>query len=194
MKKFLTLAVLAVASVFSATAGNLYLGGNVGFMHKESASGEGNPLNFDKVNEFTILPEIGYNLNNSWSFGTTIGYSLTGFCNTGVSYHSFEFNPYARWTFLRTSNNLVQLFVDGTVGFGIGRFDDGNNNESAITYQIGLKPGVAFNVTEHFSIVAHVGFLGYKGADDNAYAAGKPRQGGLFVNGNDLTLGFYYNF
>lgn len=186
MKKFLTLAVVAVASVFGATAGNLYIGGNVGFMHYEKDT--------YKANEFSILPEIGYNLNNTWSLGTTIGYSITGYCNTGVSYHSFEFNPYARWTFLRTSNNLVQLFVDGTVGFGVGRVDDGGKNESAITYVFGLKPGVAFNVTDHFSVVAHLGFLGYRGADDNAYAQGEPRYGGLSVSGNDLMLGFYYNF
>lgn len=186
MKKFLTLAVVAVASVFGASADSLYLGGSIGFMHNE--------VKGSKTNNFSIIPEIGYNINDSWAVGTTIGYTLTGYCNANHTDHTFDFNPYARWSFFRTDSNKVQLFVDGTVGIGLVRSSYENYATKGVSYQFGFKPGVAFNVTDNFSLVAHFGFLGYKGANDNAFAAGRPREAGFFLNGNDLNLGFYYTF
>ena len=50
MKKILTLALVAVASVFGASAGDGYVGGSIGFMHNETKGSQ--------TNEFTILPEM----------------------------------------------------------------------------------------------------------------------------------------
>lgn len=188
MKKLFTLAVVAIASVFGASAGNGYVGGSFGFMHEQTKAGS--------TNSFNILPEIGYNLNNRWAVGTTIGYDYTHYNGADTDLHLFEFSPYARYTFFRTGNNLVQLFVDGGAGIGLGSYDYGKGHDShtAVTWNIGVRPGVAFNFTDRFSVVAHVGFLGYKGANNAAFDGGKVRQGGFFLNGNDLTLGFYYNF
>lgn len=188
MKKFFTLAVVAIASVFGASAGDGYIGGSVGFMHSEE-KGTG-------TNEFTILPELGYNLNSKWAIGTTIGYQYKHWTGTDTSLNMFEFSPYARYSYYRSSNNAVQLFVDGGAGIGLGSFDYGKGQDShtAVTWNVGFRPGVSFNVTDNFSVVAHVGFLGYKGANNAAYDGGEKRQGGFFLNGNDLTLGFYLNF
>lgn len=188
MKKILTLALVAVASVFGASAGDGYVGGSIGFMHNETKSSQ--------TNEFTILPEIGYNFNSQWAIGTTIGYDYTHWCGSDESLHLFEFNPYARFTYFRTSNNLVQLFVDGGAGIGLGSYDYGDDRDShtAVTWNIGFRPGVAFNFTDKFSVVAHVGFLGYQGANNAAFDAGMPRKGGISFDTRDLTLGFYFNF
>lgn len=188
MKKFLTLAVVALATVFGASAGDGYIGGQVGFEHNEKKGSS-------ETNQFYILPEFGYNFNKTWAVGTTIGYDYTHLNGAKIDNHMFEFNPYARYTFYRTSNNLVQLFVDGGAGIGLGWTEyDGDDSDTAVTWNVGFRPGVAFNFTDKFSVVAHVGFLGYKGANRAAYNAGWERNGGLFLNGNDLTLGFYYNF
>lgn len=189
MKKILTLAVVAIASVFGASAGDGYIGGSIGYWHNEETGKV-------STNAFTILPELGYNFNDRWAIGTTIGYDYTHWCGTDTDLHLFEFNPYARFTYFRSSNNLVQLFVDGGAGIGVGSYDYGNGNESstAVTWNVGFRPGVAFNFTNNFSLVAHIGFLGYKGANNAAFAAECPREGGLFLNSNDLSLGFYYNF
>lgn len=187
MKKFLTLAVVALASVFGVQAEGLYLGGSLGYMH--------NSKDHVSTNELTILPEIGYNFNDTWAVGTTVGYDYTHWCGRKTSLHLFEFNPYARFTYFRTENNLVQLFIDGGAGIGLGTYDnDGDDSDTAVTWNIGFRPGVAFNFTSRFSVVAHVGFLGYEGANNAAYNGGKARRGGLMLDGNDLTLGFYYNF
>lgn len=188
MKKFFTLAVVALASVFGAQAGDGYIGGSLGFMHEETTK--------EQTNQFTILPEIGYNFNSRWAIGTTIGYQYTHFCGEDTNAHIFEFNPYARFTYFRTGNNLVQLFIDGGAGIGVGSVEyDGDDSDTAITWNVGFRPGVAFNFTDKFSVVAHIGFLGYQGANNTAFNTGLfSRKGGLAVDANDLTLGFYFNF
>ena len=189
MKKLFTLALVAIAAL-GASAQDAYIGGRFGFMHEENRGKAA-------TNEFSILPEFGYNINKSWAVGTTIGYEYTHWNGTGTDLHLFNFNPYARWSFFRTSNNLVQLFVDGGAGIGLGQYDygkDNDDNHTAVTWNVGLRPGVAINLTNKFSIVAHMGFLGYEGANNAAYDGGKPRRGGFMLDGNDLTLGFYYNF
>lgn len=188
MKKFFTLAVVALASVFGASAGDGYIGGSLGFMHNEEAGKV-------STNEFTILPELGYNFNDKWAIGTTIGYDYTHLCGVDTDVHLFVFNPYARFTYFRTDNNLVQLFIDGGAGIGVGSVDYGDDDsDTAVTWNVGFRPGVAFNLTDKFSVVAHIGFLGYQGANNAAFNAGNPRKGGFMLDSNDLTLGFYFNF
>lgn len=189
MKKIFAIAALAIAAVCgNAQAGDGYIGGSLGFMHNESYNG-------GTTNSFTILPEIGYNFNNRWAIGTTIGYEYTHLNGAKVNTHMFEFNPYARFTFFRTDNNLVQLFVDGGAGVGVGSVDiDGNNSETGVIWNVGFRPGVALNFSDSFSMVAHLGMLGYEGANRNAYNAGYNRRGGIMLDGNNVTLGFYYSF
>ena len=187
MKKFFTLTTVALASVFGAQAGDGFIGGRLGFEHNETKE--------EQTNQFTILPELGYNFNSQWAIGTTIGYQYTHICGADTDVHMFEFNPYARFTYFRTSNNLVQLFVDGGAGIGLGSVDHGDDDShTSVTWNVGLRPGVAFNLTDKFSVVAHLGFLGYEGANNAAFSVGYPRKGGFNFDTNKLTLGLYFNF
>lgn len=183
MKKFFAIAVLALASL-SAAAEGLFVGGSLGYWHDGK----------DNTNSLTILPEIGYGLNDHWTIGTTVGYNYQHYCGTGVSGNLFQFNPYLRYTYFRSDNNLINLFLDGTVGVGLGWTSSDYDTDTACTWQIGVTPGIAINITEKFSFVTHVGFLGYKGANNAAKYAGYYSEGGLLLNSQNLTFGFYYNF
>lgn len=189
MKKIFTLIVMAIAAIATpAMAGDWYLGGNVGFMHRES--------NAHKINEFSIQPEVGYNFSDRWAVGGQIGYLYRNTYNVdpNVNLNLFTINPYARFSYFRTSNNLIQLFIDGSVGLGIGSTSAGGNSSTACTYEIGLKPGIAVNITDHFSVVAHLGFVGYHGANNKAKAGGEEEYGGINFHSNNLNFGFYYTF
>ena len=177
MKKVLFLLVVALISV-SAYAQNLYVGGSVGFWRNST----------ENNTEFSILPELGYNINNKWAVGASFGYSHE--YDNGVSLNLGKFNPYARYTFFNSGK--VNLFVDGCVdlGFGSARVN-GESSDTAVTYAFGFKPGIAYNISDKFSLVAHVGMLGYQGGNDASHA---DDQGGLMLNGNNLSFGFYYNF
>ncbi len=171
MKKILCLAIIAIASI-SASAQNWYLGGGISYDHTETEGIESDV--------FTISPELGYTINEKWAIGATLGYTWEK-----DVYNSFAINPYARYTYFKTENNLVNLFVDG--GFGVGIISPEKGDSSTI-WEIGFKPGIALNVTEQFSLVAHVGFLGYQDYD----VLGENY--GLNLSGSNISFGFYYNF
>lgn len=197
MKKIFAAAALAAVAIFNVNAEDekFYIGGSLGFEHSTAdVTVMGDPEKAS-VNSFSILPEFGFNINDKWAVGTTIGYDYKHFCGYKVDSNLFQFNPYARFTFFRTDNNLLSLFVDGGAGIGTGWVKYGDkDSDTAVTWNIGFRPGVAINLTDQFSVVAHLGFLGYEGANDTAYATGYDRRGGFLLNGNNLTLGFYFHF
>ncbi len=171
MKKLFVLAVVAVMAL-GASAQNWYVGGSFGYEHKK--------VDDAKSDQFLITPEIGYNLNETWAIGANFGYQWVK-----DTYNLFAIEPYARYTYFRTDNNLLSLFVDGGVGLG---FIDPEEGDSETVWSIGFQPGLALNITEKFSFVAHIGFLGYS----DMKAAGKTY--GVSLDGSDLSFGFYYNF
>lgn len=186
MKKIFMCAIMALAAV-CANAEGFYVGGSVGFWHQSDDE--------QATNQLTVLPEFGYGLTEKIAVGTELGYDYTHLCGMKTSVSLFEFNPYVRYTFFKSDDDFVNLFVDGTVGVGAGWADfDGDKSDTAVTYQVGLRPGLSLNFSEHFSFVTHVGMLGYKGANNAARLAGYKSEGGLLLNGNALTFGFYYTF
>ncbi len=184
MKKIFAIAVMAVMAV--AASAQLYVGGSLG------AWRDANNKELDcAVTRISIMPEVGYNLSEKWDAGTTIGYEYTH--TTEVNTNIFQFNPYARYTFVKFGQ--VSLFCDGTAGFGLGKSSwDGGDSDTACTWVVGFKPGIALNLNEHCSLVAHFGLLGYEGANDEAKASGYSDQWGLNFSGNNLSFGFYYTF
>lgn len=179
MKKLLLMAVTALMTL-GATAQNWYGGGQLTFGRTtDSASGV-------KSTQVTVLPEIGYNLTDNFAVGSVLGvsYRKAGEQEKTV----FKVNPYARYTYF--TYEKLSLFVDGGVDFGIGRAQ----GHTAVEYGIGFRPGVALNLNDKFSLVAHVGFLGYQGGNGTAKHNGAPENWGLDLNSNNLMFGFYYHF
>ena len=177
MKKFLVAAIMAIMSL-GAFAQDWYAGGSVGFW-RNSGKNE---------TTFNILPEIGYNLTNKVAVGAVVGYSYNYFDK--VNRHLIEIDPYLRYSFYK--NSRINVFVDGGVdlGFGVSKVDH-HSSKTAVVFGVGFKPGIAYNFTDRFSIVAHVGFLGYHGGNK---ASHEPDTGGFYLDGNDLSFGLYYNF
>ena len=71
-------------------------------------------------------------------------------------------------------------------------------------FSVGVKPGIAFHITDHLSAVGHLGFLGYTNDTSgilpsenilSTLSLGIPRDGFRFdFSGNTLSVGLYYNF
>ena len=177
MKKLVMTLVAAVIAV-SASA-QVYLGGGIGFSSVKIKGA-------DAETTFKFLPEVGYNIDESWAVGMVIGYSKGApmAFNDGVT-ETFAVNPYVRYTALKTK--YVNLFFDGTVGYASVK-DEGS------VYEFGIKPGLAVNLNEHFSFVTHVGFFGYNLIDPKADGVKNSSQFGLNLDGRNNTFGVYYNF
>lgn len=136
-----------------------------------------------KTNTFSIAPEAGYDFNKHWSVGAALGFDL-GSVKVGdadsKSANVFTIAPYARYKYYQTG--ILTLFMDG--GFGIATGDSDG-------FQVGLTPGLALSITDHFSFLTSVGFLGYK---KDYYNGGNGSGFGLRLASSDLKFGFYYSF
>ena len=183
MKKIFAIALVAMMTM-TANA-QVYVGGGVGLL---TSSYDGNSATY-----FSILPEIGYNINEDWAVGIAVGYgeakSKVNVAGVKVTekVKTFQIAPYARYTFAKFDK--VNLFVDGSVGYKHENFAGVKTN----TFAVGFKPGVAVNLNDKLSFVAHVGFLGYqndkvKGDDKSTNTFG------LNLDGSNLSFGVYYNF
>ena len=176
MKKiFMTLAAVCVAATMNAQG---YIGGGIGL---QSTSHDGNTNTTIK-----LMPEVGYNLNDSWALGIALGY---GEVKAGDDKDKvFTVNPYARYTFAKFDK--VNLFVDGSVAYAHTDYAGDKTN----AFSVGLKPGVAVNLNDKLSFVAHAGFLGYKNEKADHEGAKAFNTFGFDLDGSDLSFGFYYNF
>ncbi len=179
MKKIFALALLAVMAI-SASA-QIHVGGTVNAWRNGS----------EHETTLTIMPEVSYTLSDKLLVGTEIGWNHRH--EHGVNNNLFGIAPYLRYTYLKSG--IVSLFVDGGFNVFAGKTSwDGGDSDTATTFGIGFKPGVAFAVSEKVSLVAKFGFLGYEGANDAAKAAGYDEGWGLRFTGNNLQLGFFYTF
>lgn len=178
MKK-LFLSVVVAALAVGANA-QVWLGGEVGMWRNYQ----------DNKSHVTVQPEVGYNLSDKWAIATKIGYIYN--YNDGDKVNAFTVSPYARYTFAQLGP--VNLFLDGGFGFATYKVkpEGGSTGDAQNAWEVGLKPGVAVNLTEKLSFVTHVGFLGWRDADEQQVFGENGL--GFDFSGNTLTFGLYYNF
>lgn len=179
MKKLILAAIIALFAV-SANAQKYYLGGSLGFWRNSD----------EKTTSFTIAPEIGVNVSNRVAIGLGIGYGYADI--DGSSVNTFTASPYARYTCCTLGP--VKLFLDGGVDFSLLS----GSGETYYAWGVGIKPGVSFDLNDKFSILAHVGFLGYRNVDSEVQElyeiTGFNSGWGLNFSSYDLKLGVQYKF
>ena len=56
---------------------------------------------------------------------------------------------------------------------------------------VGIKPGISYAFNDKLCVVAHVGFIGYKGYNLGEHTVNKY---GLKVDSETVNFGFYYCF
>ena len=163
MKKLVFTLVVAFMAIISADA-QVYVGGS-----------------FNLTN-FSIAPEVGYNLNENWAIAAEIGY--THFKSDENKANAFNFAPYARFSFFE--KGIVRLFLDGGVGISTYKRE---SYDSVNGFEIGIKPGIALEICKNLTFVTKYGFAGYR--DDYKYANSTS---GISLSSEDLTFGFHYEF
>lgn len=180
MKKIFTLIAATALAASSLFAGEWHAGGAIGAWRNST----------DKVTSVTIKPEVSYSLTPRWLAGLTFGYQYVG--HDGTKNSSFVIDPYARYYYFKDSK--VNLFVDGGVDIALGRTRyNGAKSKTSAAFGIGLRPGIDLAISKKFSLVAHFGFLGYKGCNKAAEAGGFKKGFGFDLS-NGVDFGCYYNF
>lgn len=171
MKKVLLLMVVMLATVV-VNAQEIYVGGALNIWRNSTGN----------ATSFKIAPEVGYNFNDIWGIGAELNYSNNYV--EGVTVSSFTIAPYLRWSYYQ--NDVVRLFLDGTAAIGFNKIEGEDTTKAG---EIGLRPGIAVKLSDHFSFVAKYGFLGYR---RNVETVGDSF--GLRLTSEDLSIGFHYEF
>ncbi len=178
MKKLFLMAALAVATL--SVNAQTWIGGQLGYSNSKVKDAD------DAENTWSIAPEIGYNLNDSWAIAAALNYTGTKFGD--VKANVFSFNPYVRYN--AASYGDVTFFIDGSVAAGFGKNETpGQEDVETTAIAAGFKPGIAYSICDKFGLVAHFGFLGYEfykedDAKTNTFS---------FNFTNNITFGVYVN-
>ena len=184
MKKFFIAALVALTAITANSQS--WIGGSLGI---DITSAEGR----DAITTITISPEYGYTINNKLDICVALEEEVSFVGDYDVNVISLE--PYARYTFAKTG--IASFFIDGGIGFGCEytNYKGTQLDNTAWGFSIGFKPGVKFSITDDFSLVAKLGFLGYKRyeATDNNNA-GTYDSFGFKVDGDALSFGAYWSF
>ncbi len=196
----MTLVAVAMATTMNA---QYYVGGNLGFgtrTDKTVANTETTKTNF------SINPEFGMALNDQLgiglelSFGTTSNKTeVTGVGSTKSTTTDFGIKPYVRYQALQWGK--ANIFVDGGLEFATSSAE---GMKADTKLGLFVTPGVAFNVSDKWSIVAKledVFTFGYHkeavadvaGAPDAPSSINLGLGTGGFTSGS-LRFGVYYNF
>ena len=206
MKKIVMMAVMAVAAL-SANA-QVWVGGEVGFNTTKNTI-KVNGYSTDKTtNNFTLAPEVGYNLNEKWAVAMKLGFihaddneDLRGIINDALPFeigsiatNAFSINPYARYTFVKAGN--FSVFADGGIAYAnvhVNGMADYFKNVNQ--FKVGINPGVTYAISPKVSLVAHLGDLSYQNTWSKAknYDV-KISQGKFNISlWNSISFGAYVN-
>ena len=97
-------------------------------------------------------------------------------------------NPFLRCKYMIAPP--VVLFADFGVNYCIKQYDNNVKPDENNAY-IGARPGIAYIMSDRFSIAAYFGFIGYRYSDA---PAGTNNGGGFSLSTNGLSLGLNIHF
>ena len=169
MKKAFLVIAFALLGIFTAQA-QIWLGGSVNAnLNKE-----------DKT--FSVAPDVGYCIPNT-PFSIACAVEYAGSLIEGEAYtHSLTVSPYFRYDICELSERF-SLFMDLASDIDALEFN---------SFDIGLAPGISFNLTEHWSSEFSFAFLGYEWRRE----AGESPEHHFALDFEAVapSFGIYYNF
>lgn len=188
MKKIVMI-LLAVLGISAAAQAQFRVGGSFSFWYE---NGDG-----PDVTSFTLAPEFAYELNKKWEVGGQLGIAVAGANEDGVdNAMAFSVTPYGRYTFYRTGK--LSLYCDGLVNIAAGNATEGDlrdgngKDDSDVAFAVGLRPGMAYRLSDHWGMQASLGFLGFSANDSRVAGGYRPGFGVSLTNA--LSLGVFYHF
>jgi hypothetical protein len=200
MKKTVFIMFVAFLGVAYANA-QTYVGGSLGFSSTTNDPKSGSKTT---VSAYSFDPEIGYNLDPKLDIGLEL---LLGAKKDGDTKSSaFGASPYLRYSLLE----FGQFSVLGKASlFVVGGSTKANANaieNKTTSFGLNVAPILAFNLTEHISLLANLNFLSLNFIQTNRKVGstdlGKSTGFGLGIDANNVvnigsqgvTIGFAYKF
>lgn len=221
MKKALFILAAAAMLLISGqrAKAQFYAGGSLGYSKTTLDPGDGTN-NTRSGSSFKFLPEVGFQINERMSVGGTLGITqgyaafgsfnpndLKAFLSMGASASAdiaandtrvsgFRMAPYFRFVIFNTRR--VDLFAEASLAYMSIKMRDKTTGVwqdagSYTGFEMAARPGFAFHIDSHFSIVGHLGAMGYQTVKDDDTDMSINRVG-MDVDSNNILLGFEYHF
>ena len=147
------------------------------------------------VKSFGLSPEVSYFINDNIVAGLGLMFKHTSTKEKysenkeKIAFTTLGVSPYLRYIF-HTSGNLKMYAQFGGAYAKNEVNEDGGNVQCY--WNVGVLPGISYNLSERFVINASYGFLGYESLEDDAMVSNVPESSGfgLNLNTNSLRFGF----
>ena len=217
MKKFFAFLIL-FACVATANA-QFYAGGSFGFTSTSVKDGESGSsfkiipnLGYQVDEDISVGLQVGFS-HGLASFGSLSTTDIKSMLSNVVGYYSdinmddmklngFTISPYVRYNVIKTGG--LSVFLEGYFGFNsittddTPSFDDDDDDEPAdktklSAFELGIRPGMAYNLAGNFDLVCKFGAFGYMSAKEKESDTTISRVGLSFDTYN-LLFGFQYRF
>ncbi len=214
MKK-ITLLFTLLFIAFQADA-QLWISADVGFTtsgNKAEFTSGGTTIESDgpRTLDLIFAPTIGYNINDNITIGGIIAYNLDRTVAEGDNTKETDaISEIAILPFMRYNHAINEKFglygqLDLGPSFGkvTSEFESGSTTVTSeanlLGFGINIRPGVYFQFSDHFSMNAHYGALGFnsdrfKVEDDNAEQISRNSDFGLNLQMSSLRFGLNYHF
>lgn len=221
MKKILlTLALAAFA--FTANA-QFVIGGNIGFSHDADYDDNYTAAYRSQANtDITILPKVGYQLNDDMQIGAQLGWNYNYTRNymgakdsyTSTPQSAIVIAPYFRYNLLKWKK--FNVFCEAAISFELGleskthTFVNGSevagspakNGDNYTSFGIGVVPGLNYAFSNSFSMDIYVNLASiywnatsYDGHADHMWGFGaNMSEQTLNAHLNNFLIGFNYHF
>jgi hypothetical protein len=175
MKKilFATLLVGSVSAAFSQgniNKGDWMLGGNAGFNSSKIED-----IDASKTTTVSVSPNVGYFFINNLAGGLRASFTSQKQKDVDAE-HELSVAPFVRYYFLPSSQK-VNVFLDGTYGFGSAKFNTIGGSATESFNQFGITGGAAIFLTPTAALEFG---LGYTSAGGDFY--GDKRHNNIGLN------------
>lgn len=163
MKTSIILAIVSLFAFVQAANAQFYVGGSFHVATQFTESQNNTQIGFS--------PDLGYTIGD-WCIGSV--FEISSISGLSKSF-GFTANPYVEYFFW--SSGALSFFVEGGVGLTWGE------HFSCYPY---IAPGICFDVSDHWSVLGHIGRLGYDTLSKTL----------VFTTSgaSALSLGLYYSF
>ena len=142
-----------------------------------------------------IAPEVGYFINDNIAVGIGLFYTASTYSpdavgDDDVKFNTFGFNPYVRYHFINKGN--FRVYGQFNIAYASARSDI-RGTKAIRAFEVGISPGLSYQLTERIAINAGFGSFGYAVAEDRNSQI-RASVFGLNLDSSSLKFGFTISF
>ena len=167
--------------------GNVFLTGGFGFGSEKTGDNKTSTFNFSPAAAFFVTQNIAVGVRLDVSSSTEVQPS-----QADIKVNGFGGEVFGRYYF--TPASKFSVFGELAVGFGGEKTTQGNNEFKSKTFGVNAGAGIAYHLSNHWSIEAGWAGLGFNSNDNGGNGADKTDNFGLNVDLSSINFGLNYKF